>query len=609
MSRTLSLAFDGPANDWRVYGNSRILAYQNLPEELAIRALEIEPAQAFFSAPLAWLAEVMQVGRVQMLFTFNIWVVAACGTVVYCTARLQGYSRRTALAVALLFGLGTTVWPSSRTYFRDPLAMLFLSLAWLFAETVIVIKRQAEGISRRLAAAWGGFALASLLGALSKNTVLIALPLLPLMVLVRGRRTTAKAVHWRSLLPFLALGVALITAWSLLASRIESLARFSPAYYFSVLRHVLASSHGHFWEALAAPFFSPAKSIFLYAPVLLVSGIGLVRHWRTTWTAWLYTALLVVAQGLFYDSNWWGHVNWGLRYLLPAMPGLALAAAPVLDRWLEKPGGIRLVFTAGTVSALVQLLGILAPVHQYYVEMAMRDPAILSTGALWDAGLSPLTWHIQWILSGAPADLAISRSGWGGFFMAAAFIVLSALALSALFENRRSWLTVPHLAGVTLLILAMPFFYRGDPLYGYGRTDFQAARQVISQTQRVNDIVVVKSYGSPAWYFWMNWADAGTEWISLPYDFVVPSEVEKYNFDQDAGAFLDESTVSLFHDLIQSRPVIWLFLPGDSPGASLGIEKTWLEQYCSPGTEWEFESENVGVSQLYEFHCPVMVVP
>ena len=171
-SRTFSLAFDEQVNDTRVYGNTRVFALANLSPEQAAQATNIEPLQELAGFPLARLAELLHLGLVQTIFLLNIWVVAVTAVVVFGSVLTEGSSRSTALVISLLFGLGTQVWAYSRTYFRDPLAMLCLTLAWVCAQKIT----RTINDHRRAGAswlAWVGLIVALASGILTKNTITI----------------------------------------------------------------------------------------------------------------------------------------------------------------------------------------------------------------------------------------------------------------------------------------------------------------------------------------------------------------------------------------------------------------------------------------------------
>jgi hypothetical protein len=101
----------------------------------------VEPLNAWLGAALYRLAEWLRVGVVHTLFLTNIYVIALTALVVFGIVCRQGYSATIAALVALLFGLGTLAWPHSKLYFRDPLAMLFVALAWWSFERIFVLRK------------------------------------------------------------------------------------------------------------------------------------------------------------------------------------------------------------------------------------------------------------------------------------------------------------------------------------------------------------------------------------------------------------------------------------------------------------------------------------
>ena len=94
------------------------------------------------------------------------------------------------------------------------------------------------------------------------------------------------------------------------------LARFSLSYYFQLLVFFLTSPHPNFLQALFGPLVSPGKSMFLSSPSCCSPWFHSSKN-GSSFAAWGYVLLLIVAQALFYDAIWWGNVNWGLPWLLP----------------------------------------------------------------------------------------------------------------------------------------------------------------------------------------------------------------------------------------------------------------------------------------------------
>lgn len=572
-SRSLSLAFEGELNDDRVLGNERILFYQSLPVEKASAGLAIEPLQSLFGAGLARLALLLGSGRVQTLFTLNIFAVALTALCVFAAVQVLGYSIPTALVIALFFGLGTQAWVYTRTFFRDPLAMLFLAFAWACA---LQLNRAGTGRSRSLAGA--GVLLGLVLGILTKNTVTIALPavavlLIPFWKSLGINRT--QLVRSGILLSVLASLTALL--FLLLYAR-GPLARFSLSYYGQIMFFFFNSPHPNFLPALFGPLISPGKSLFLYSPVLLLSLPALIKKRNEAFAAWLYVLLLVLAQALFYDSLWWGSVNWGLRFLMPALPLLAIAASDVIHLLLGTRGGRAILVLLGGISALIQLLGISTPLGEYYLALMSLFPQAAGTLGVWDIRYSAMVWTVVRALSGKQWDLALLRGGLPGILSAASLAILACLAFLKL-RARAAWLTPMLVIGVCLAILLMPGVYKSDPVYFPSRSDFQAARKDLGNLANPEDGLVINSYGTSAWLHWMNWGPASS-WVSLP-------------FSTDSEKAL-ESAAGILGAQTGRHDRVWLLLPCDFPSSAallaqkdqftfleLVAERTYIDGTCS----------------------------
>jgi hypothetical protein len=578
-SRSLSLAFEGNLNDDRVTGNERIFTYQALPAAQATPSLQIEPIQSIVGAGLARLAMLMGSGRVQTLFLLNILATALAAVCVFASVRALGYPEQTALVTALLFGLGTQAWPYTRTFFRDPLAMLFLAFAWLCA---LRLNRAISTRGRFLAGA--GVLLGLLLGVLTKNTVTVSLPavvilLIPFWKSLGGHgKLPVKSLRIR-LGIFLLVGIALVGLLYFLLNARGPLARFSLSYYFQLLVFFFTTPHPNFLQALFGPLVSPGKSLFLYSPVLLLSLVALVKKRIEAFAAWGYLLLLILAQALFYDDIWWGTINWGLRFLAPAIPLLAIALASPIQRILDHPKGWVWIALLGALSSLVQLIGISAPLGEYYQAMLSLTPPVTGTQQVWTPGYSALVWTAGRILSGGVWDLAVLRVGLLGLLITAGLIALACLAWLQI-RSGPVWVT-PLLLGFTCVaILLMPIAYAADPAYYPGRNDFRDAQADLQILAGPGDGLVLNSYGTPVWNYWMNWGPADPAWVSLPFGL----------YDSSG---LPASVEAILAAASGTHKRLWLLLPCDSPSSatleaqknqlpSLGLvaERTYLDGTC-----------------------------
>lgn len=578
-SRSLSLAFQGRLNDDRVLGNERISAYLSFPQQQSTQALAIEPLQSLLGAGLARLSLLLGSGHVQSLYLLNIIVTALTAICVFASVRELGCPDRTALVTALLFGLGTQVLPYARTLFRDPLAMLFLAFAWLCA---LRLNRGGTGKSRWFAAAGVFFGL--LLGILTKNTVLLAVPVIAFLLMPFWKQLgSERKLQFKShcswlvivLLPLIVIAGVFVL---LLASR-GSLARFNIKYYIQVLVFFFSSPHPHFLQAVFGPLISPGKSLFLFSPLLALSVVALVQKRGEAIAAWVYTLLLIISQALFYDTLWWGSVNWGLRFLVPAIPLLAIASAPIIHAWLQSPAKWVWIILLGLISILIQLLGISTPVGDYYRYLASLSPQAAGSVGIWDLRYSALTWTAGQLFSGGQWDLSAFRNGLPGLLTAVGLVILGGLAWLRL-HSRPVWIA-PLLLGITCLaVIFLPKSYAADPVYYPARDDFQAAQADLRILSLPDDGLVIGSYATPAWYYWMNWGLPDPAWVSLPFSLPdssgLPAPVE-----------------TILDSVSRAHQRSWLLLPCDSPLSStllaqkdqltsleLVTEKTYLDEGC-----------------------------
>jgi hypothetical protein len=572
-ARAQSLALWGRLEEPQVYGNLRV-------RELAAfgdQATQIEPLQTILGAGLYRLGRTLGLGGAQSLFALSLYATGIAVGCVYAGVVVLGHRRRIAVWSAVLFGAGTMAWPYAAVTYRDTLAMCAASLAFLGWSIL------AAGGRRR----WPGAALltvGTVGGILTKNTIVAILPALALptaaMAVTAARRRTDGSSRILGVVAGLTLAAIL---GSLLIPPEGLLARFSAAYYLSLARHFLTAWGSGLLPAIAGPFVSPAKSIFLFSPPLVIALAGNLMGWRTSWKIGLpavaFTALLAVGQALFYRERWAGSYGWGLRMMLPCLPVLMIAGAPAVEalesgsrRW------IRAVLPALLgVSAVIQLAGSWVDLRSVYAAWreAGLDPYGLS--AAWEPRFlaippqlarlaDPASWSVAWmrLLRSGAAEALVGP-------LAALAIGGVALAFLRRTARARDRLTLPS-AVVAALALALPMVptlgaYQRDPVFGGDRPELAEAAAFLKDNTGAADLIVVDAYATPLWAYLMNRWDAPQPWYALPYEIPGSEGVRG-----DGSCSLPAMTVELLFDDVRPGSRLFYVTSPDAPDYALGRE-------------------------------------
>lgn len=140
-------------------------------------------------------------------------------------------------------------------------------------------------------------------------------------------------------------------------------------------------------EALWGLSFSPFRGLFPLAPWLLLAlpgfALWLVAHVRRA--EWALSVGIVALMVLFTGSSgmWWGGFAVGPRYLLPALPWLALPVVAVLARWQRWPA--RALFALLALASLAGTWG-MTLAEQAFPPDSMRNPWRDHLLANWQAG-------------------------------------------------------------------------------------------------------------------------------------------------------------------------------------------------------------------------------
>jgi hypothetical protein len=265
---------------------------------------------------LAW---VIFVGGVTMLAT----ATAAALTVVgfYRAVLALGTAPQMALILSLMLGGASVLWPYGTSLFSEA----FLAAAFTWAAALLIEARTAAKPAAKVALA----ALLIVVAGLTKVTSLMVAP--AFVVAVLAERSIDMPRRWRVAFVIggaIALAAVVQLGWN--AYRFGT--PFDMGYDWSETVRVMpprAFAITDIPRGLAVLLFSPGKSLFLWAPILVVALLNATATWHRDpalaigLAAAFVVGLLAYAAYLFPEG---GYAH-GPRHLVPIIPLLALAAA------------------------------------------------------------------------------------------------------------------------------------------------------------------------------------------------------------------------------------------------------------------------------------------
>ncbi|MFQ3646421.1 MAG: phospholipid carrier-dependent glycosyltransferase [Anaerolineae bacterium] len=356
-----------------------------------------ERSAAWYALPLYALAHaVPALGMVHMVWLLNMLAMAAAGVVMFGLALALGYTRGVAVTAALALGLGTLVWPYSKTLFRDPLLLLFLSAAALG----VLRARSAVGRQRW---GWATAALVALaLAALTKVAAVFALPALAALAWPRPLRRWVVLVL--SGVPLVAIAAIMLVPplhEALLALAMQIFGQSGDRMAFAP-------------EALYAYLVSPTASLWATSPALLLGAVGAALLWQhgdgrvLLAVIWIVTAF-ALGHALTTAHHWFGGFSYPPRFLLPVIPFALLLALPTMEVALKRRGWRGVVVLGWLLlSGWVQWTHAASFIHEYSTLLPPE-----SFGALeWPTALQDLSYSRWWLLPQTWGALGFDVAWW-----------------------------------------------------------------------------------------------------------------------------------------------------------------------------------------------------
>jgi hypothetical protein len=519
---------------------------------------------------------------------FNILICTAIAVVVYLYALTLGYRPIVGVVAALMLGLGTILWPYSKTFFREPLACLFILLAALSME------RWRSSRYRSIK-----FFLASVItlaaAFLAKEAVIFALPALVIIV--------APAMHFpKRLLNLVLILFAAFAAVFILSTIFAASLPFPTLYArLAILFHRSPDQIATIHRAFHSYLLSIGGSIWGTSPMLLLAIPGLIILYRQSEYRYpLSITVIVLGFALGYavlrGDHWFGGLSWPPRFLIPVIPFVMLGTLPILDRVLRVVSRWWLICGVAIVCLFSFWVQLSAVSYMWSVYINLLPPE--ANGLVeWGGGLNVVR-YLRWILiptawGQTPFDFAWVRVGvpvWP--IVCCVVVIICAVWIYRLlrrrtqqtagFSLRSQWQYVMLPISLIVLIGLGLHFINDDDLYSGANPSLRAALPLIQSNTQPGDVMLLAdneyepfflNHGKLAYPRVISLPDSPGEQPSPEQ----PPEIRSTNPD----VLLLKTSVPLIYNLAQFHPTLWLMadLGPWHPWAVRPVERFMVTHY------------------------------
>jgi hypothetical protein len=340
-----------------------------------------------------WVAERLHQDAAVFVMGTNAAVVAAIAATLFALGLATRATALQSLGAAAFTVFGTLLLPYVATGFSEPSVGLAIALGLIGVQTNRpVVVGAASGLALLMRV----------------DSAILVVPVLGVATWVAGARS------WQAALRFC---VALMPAVIVTAgyNTLRFGAPWRTGYFFATFNHPLVAG-------LYGLLFSPAAGLFIYVPLLPLALVGLYLAMRRL-PLLAATALVLLGLRILVYAVWFGwsaYWAWGPRYLVPAMPLLAVGLIEVCRRWSGLHLGVKaaVAFALG-LSGVVQVVGAaIGYEHAAMFSALLRahppvlgpgfvlDESLPSTQAVWDRIL--FDWSL-WPIPDAARDLMQGR--------------------------------------------------------------------------------------------------------------------------------------------------------------------------------------------------------
>ena len=554
-----------------------------------LSSAEVEPLQLVLSAPLYWLAEHIEgIGLVHAVWFFNIFVCSAIVVVFYVYAVTLGYSSRGSVIAAIMLGIGSTLWPYSKTFFREPLACLFILLAALSME-------RWRGRRYRSFAYLVASILSLAAAFLTKEAVIFALPALALIVFP-SLKFPKQLVRGLFIL-FLALimGLVLTTIFA------GSLPLAQAYEVIGGVLHRTASQIATAHLALHTYLLSVGGSVWGTSPVLVLAFAGIVilyrqQRYRYPLAILVLTFSFSVGYAILRGEHWFGGLSWPPRFLLPIIPFLMLGTLPMFEMFANRMRLWWVINFVGVVCLYSLWVQVCAVSYSWGVYINFLPPEANGLGE-WGGGLNSVR-YLRWVLIPSawgqiPLDFAWVRLNVSLWPLVCVIVSLTGVArLIQLVRKGTQYVLISSrriiLQGVVVVAFGLTLIGLGlrsinaDETYSGKNAALRSLLTLIQSNTRVGDVLLLAdneyepfflNHGKLAYPRVISLPDAPGEQPSPEQ----PPALRSPNPD----VLLVKTSVPLIHTLAQFRSTLWLLqdLGPFHPWAIRPVERFMVSHY------------------------------
>lgn len=445
-----------------------------------------ERLHILFASPLLRIADALpRLGGIHTVWLFNVIITSLITGAIYLLLRAMSYSDAVAGAVAVSAGLGTNLWAYSQTLFREPLTALLILLALLMLQWA----RRASAAGRLI-----GVCLAALslyLAYETKYSAAFAIPAVVVFALPETRFGGSRL--WRAAMGALAVIPLVCLGFFMLLEPLQDLIAG------------MGTQSDYFGAALRAYLLSPGASIWATSPLSLLAIPGCIALWRRgqmrlVASIGLFVTGYAFGHALLTGPHWTGGLSWPPRFMLPALPILMLATAPIAEKMLRgNDRRVKVVWALLLCFGIwIQFVGVSLSLSRYSESLPPESNGF----AEWEPSLTQPRYFRWVVLPGRWRDLGFeflwARANLPGWVLSfALFSALVAVALARVLRNRRHrWRHLAPLLALiclplTLLNLASAF--DRDPQTQSSQTALHEALDFLAANARADDVLLLPS--------------------------------------------------------------------------------------------------------------------